>query len=133
MDYQAAQKVIESAIKKAADLGVTISVAVVDQYGDLLAFARMKGALKISPKFAISKAYTSGTLGLATADMAAYATEGKPYFGLNSLFGGELTTIAGGIPVKKGEELIGGIGVGGSHEVSQDVECAKAGLEALAL
>lgn len=133
MDYSKAKQAVEQAIKKAEELDCTISVAVVDAYGDLLAFGRMKGALKISPKFAIAKAFTSGTLGLATADMAPYATEGKPYFGMNSLFGGKLTTIAGGLPVMKGDELVGGIGVGGSHDVAQDVECAKAGLGALDL
>lgn len=131
MDYSKAQKAVEAAIKKAGEIGCTISVAVVDQYGDLLAFGRMEGAIKISPKFAIAKAYTAGTLGLATADMAPYATEGKPYFGMNALFGGELTTIAGGLPVMDGEKLVGAVGVGGSHDVSQDVECAKAALELL--
>lgn len=130
MDYTQAQKAIENAIKKAENLGIRVSVAVVDQYGDLIAFARMKGALKISPEFAISKAYSSGTLGFATADMAPFAQEGKPYFGLTSIFGGRITTIAGGLPIMKNGELIGGIGVGGSHDVAQDVECAKAALEA---
>lgn len=130
MDYQKAQRAVEETMKKAEELGMSISVAVVDQYGDLVAFGRMKGAIKISPKFAIAKAFTSGTLGMGTGDMAGYAVEGKPYFGLTSLFGGELTTIAGGLPIKSGEELIGGIGVGGSTDVSQDLECAKAGLNA---
>lgn len=131
MDYNTAIKAVEAAIKKAEELNVQISVAIVDQYGDLVAFGRMLNAFKISPKFAITKAVTAGTLGMPTADMAGYAVEGKPYFGLNSLFGGELTTIAGGIPVKKGDQLIGGIGVGGSTDVNQDVECAKSALVVL--
>lgn len=126
MDLDAAQKAVDAAIKKAEELKIAISVAVVDQYGDLVAFGRMKGALKISPKFAIAKAYTAGTLGMGTADMAGYVTEGKPYYGLTSLFGGELTTIAGGLPIKLGEKLVGGVGVGGSADVSQDLECAQA-------
>ncbi len=128
MDYHLAKKAVEEALKKAEELGIQVSVAVVDQYGDLVAFGRMPGAIKISPKFAIAKAFTAGTLGMATADMAGYAVEGKPYYGLTSLFGGELTTIAGGVPVKKEEILIGGIGVGGSTDVNQDLECAKAAL-----
>lgn len=131
MDLSKAKKIIEAVEVKAKELGVQVSIAVVDQYGDLLAFERMDGAIKISPDFAKTKAYTAGTIGLATADMAPYAEEGKPYFGMASLFGGRLTTIAGGLPIMDGEKLVGGLGVGGSHDVAQDVECAKAGLEAL--
>ena len=131
MTLQKAKKAIEASENKAKELGISVSTAVVDEYGVLLAFSRMDGALKISHKFAYIKAYTSGTLGMATADMAEYATEGKPYYDMNSLFGGELTTIAGGVAVKSGDKLIGGIGVGGSADVNQDVECAMAALNAL--
>ncbi len=131
MDYSKAKKAIEASESKAKDLGISVSTAIVDEYGDLVAFSRMEGAIKISPKFALAKAYTAGTIGMATADMAPYAVEGKPYYGMDALFGGELTTIAGGLPIKVGNKLVGGIGVGGSPDVSQDAECAKAALEEL--
>ncbi|KKR81292.1 MAG: ATP/cobalamin adenosyltransferase [Candidatus Daviesbacteria bacterium GW2011_GWA1_41_61] len=131
MDFSKAKKVIEAAEAKAEELGIAISTAIVDEYGDLVAFSRMKGAIKISPKFALAKAYTAGTIGMATVDMAPYAVPGKPYYGMDALFGGELTTIAGGLPIKAGDKLIGGIGVGGSADVTQDVECAQAALKAL--
>ena len=41
------------------------------------------------------------------------------------MFGGELTDIAGGIPVKIQGKLIGGVGVGGSMDVTQDAQCAQ--------
>lgn len=131
LNLEKAQKAIEAAEKKAKHLNVAISTAVVDEYGDLIAFSRMDGAIKISPKFAIAKALTSGSIGLPTAGIAEYSGEGKPYYGVESLFGGELTTIAGGLPVKDGEKLVGGVGVGGSYDVAQDVECAQAALDAL--
>ena len=131
MDYSKIKKALEASEKKAAELGIAVSTAIVDQYGDLVGFSRMEGAIKISTKFAISKAYTAGTIGMATADMAAYAGEGKPYQGMTDLFGGELTVIAGGLPVKDGNKLVGGVGVGGSSDVSQDVECAQAALAVL--
>lgn len=131
MNYSKVKQAIDVAETKAKELGIAVSIAVVDEYGDLVAFSRMEGAIKISPKFAIAKAYTAGTIGMATADMAAYAVPGKPYYGIDALFGGELTTIAGGLPVKDDDKLIGGIGVGGSSDVNQDAECAKAALEVL--
>ena len=131
MNYSKAKKAIEASEAKATELGIAVSTAIVDEYGDLVAFSRMERAIKISPKFALAKAYTAGTIGMATADMAPYAVPGKPYYGMDALFGGELTTIAGGLPIKVGDKLAGGIGVGGSADVSQDVECAKAALEAL--
>ena len=130
MDYKKAHEAVQKAIEKAKELDANISVAVVDEYGVLVAFGRMEKAIKISPKFAITKAYSSGTIGLGTGDMEAYAGEGKPYFGLSDLFGGEITTIAGGLPIMIGDKLVGGIGVGGSHDVSQDLECAKFALSA---
>lgn len=131
MDHSKIKKAIDAAEAKASELGIAVSTAIVDEYGDLVAFSRMEGAIKISPKFAITKAYTAGTIGMATSDMAKYTEEGKPYYGLNTLFGGELTTIAGGVPVLINQKLAGGIGVGGSADVNQDAECAKIALEIL--
>lgn len=131
MDHMKIKKAIEAAEEKARDLKQAISVAIVDEHGDLLAFSRMPEALKISPKFAITKAYTSGTLGFPTKDLGGYACEGKPYFGITTILAGKLTTIAGGVPVKISEKLVGGIGVGGSLDVTMDEEIAKAALAIL--
>jgi len=126
-----ALKAVDAAINQAEVLKEKITVAVVDKYGIMVACQKMDGALVISPKFAMAKAYTSAVLCLATADIAKYATPGQPYYGTTSAFEGELMVIPGGIPILEKGEVVGAIGVGGSHDVNKDVACAQAGLEAI--
>lgn len=122
---------ITAALNKAKELGISICVVVVDHSGVLVASSRMDGAFPVSPKFAFAKAYTSGTLGIPTAGMGEFAVPGKPYFGVTDLDGGTFTTMAGGVPILEGKEVIGGIGVGGSYDVAQDTECAEAAAKAI--
>lgn len=126
-----AQKAAEAALKKAESLGITICVTVVDEHGCLILVNRMENSFVVSPDFAFAKALTSSALGLPSGDIAGYAGEGKPYQGLTAAFGGKLMVIAGGIPVKRGGKVVGAVGVGGSADVSQDAECAKAAVEVL--
>lgn len=119
-----AKKALESSEKKAIELGVAVSTVIVDEHGSIIAVSRMDSAIPISPKFAYTKAFTSASLGIENEKLEAYEEQGKPYFGLNAIFGGELTSIAGGVPVMMHGKLVGGIGVGGSMDVSQDALCA---------
>ena len=127
-----ARMAMEAAEAKAREIGVAVSVVVVDEHGALIAVNRMDRAIPISPRFAFAKAFTSASLGTPSEGLADYAKEGKPYFGVTTIFGGELTPIAGGMPVIKEENVLGGIGVGGSMDVMQDVECCKAAVAAIA-
>jgi len=131
LTLEIAQKIVNRTLDRARELQISVSVAVVDTHGTLVAFSRMDGALTISPKFATTKAFTAATLRMPTDGIAPYAESGKPYAGLHAIFGGELTTIAGGVPIVINGIVVGAIGVGGSADVSQDLACAKHGLEAI--
>lgn len=128
LTLEKALQAAQSSIEEAKKLGITISVSIVDASGIEVVGLKMDNTLPVSPDFAFAKAYTSATLQLPTAGIAEYAVAGKPYYGTTSLFEGKFTVIAGGFPIEEDGKVIGGIGVGGSHDVNQDVVCAQAGL-----
>lgn len=122
---QKARTALEAAEKKAEELKIKISTVIVDEHGTPIAMSRMDDALIVSPDFAQAKAFTAASLRMPTAGLLPYACDNKPYFGLNTLFSGKLTTIAGGIPVRQLEKIIGAVGVGGSADPGQDAQCAQ--------
>lgn len=128
--YTSAEKAVQAAIAKAEELNIKITVAIVDDHGTPIMLRRMEGAIPVSPQFALSKAYTAAAVGLPTTAIAQYAIPGQPLNGITSAMGGKIMVIAGGLTIKHADIIVGGVGVGGSYDVSQDLACAQAALEA---
>ena len=90
-----------------------VSVAVVDEAGDIIALARMDDALRPTTDMARDKARTAALMRRATTDFAAdIASRSDLRDGLSST--GGLTTFPGGLPVLKDGAVIGGLGVSGA-------------------
>jgi uncharacterized protein GlcG (DUF336 family) len=130
ISLEKAKKALELSEEKARELGIKVTTVVVDEHGVPVALSKMDGAFHISPKFAQMKAYTSAVLRIPSGEIAPFAAEGKPFYGVQEAFAQELITLPGGVPVKEGSKIIGGIGVGGSMDVSEDLECAQNALKA---
>lgn len=109
--------------------GFRVSVAIVDRAGNIQALLRDEGVGPHTPDTARRKAFTSASFGITTADFAARVAQ-PGNAALNDIAG--VITLAGGIPVRAGSDLIGGIGVGGAPSGASDETCAKAGLEKFA-
>jgi glc operon protein GlcG len=123
-----AKAVLEAAGRHAAELGIAVSIAVVDDGGYLLGFSRMDGAHKLTPAMAISKAYTSAIYRRPTAEMTAMPPEllaAARHAGLYTVL-----VMPGGAPVRDGEVVIGGIGVAGASP-ELDAKCAEVAATAL--
>ena len=105
-----------------------VDMAIVDDMGNLLAYARLDGCHR--PTFAIRKAYTSA---IRRMDTVAFAdqlnTQGRT---LADIGDPQLVNIQGGLVIETGDgRLLGGIGVGGLPSGKDDEDIARAGLNAL--
>jgi uncharacterized protein GlcG (DUF336 family) len=125
-----AEALIKAAKTKAADIGIAVSVVVLDYGGHLKAFSRMDGAWLGSIDVAVKKARTSVLFEMETQKVWEVCKPDAQAHGLELTNDG-LVTFAGGIPLKAADgQLVGAIGVSGG-QVAQDFEVARAGCGAL--
>ena len=124
-----ARRIIAAAEKKAQEVGQPMNIAVVDGGGNLVAHVRMDKAWIGSVDISIKKAWTSRAFDIATKDLAEHSQSGGQFFGIHASNNGRVMIFAGGIPLKRGDEVVGAIGVsGGSGQ--QDHAVAEAGAKA---
>ena len=124
-----ARRVIDAAEKKAQQIGQPMNIAVADAGGNLVAHVRMDGAWMGSVDISIKKAWTSRAFDIATKDLAPLAQPGKDFYGIHASNDGRVMIFAGGIPLKRGDQVVGAIGVSGGSG-KQDHEVAEAGARA---
>jgi glc operon protein GlcG len=121
-----ARAILAAAEKKALEIHVPQIIAIVDEGGHLLLFARMDGVKLSSIEVALTKATSAALRRAATAPTPSVYLS----LGLAFATGGKLTCIRGGLPLMAGDQCVGGIGVSGGTE-DEDVLVAQAGVEAL--
>ena len=121
-----ARQIIRAAVVEAEKNQWTVSIAVVDDGGALLALERLDGAFPQSAEIATRKAWTAAAVRLPTKTMEDMVKERPALLG----FPGQVR-VQGGLPILVGGECVGAVGVSGvaSH---QDEQVARAGLESLA-
>jgi uncharacterized protein GlcG (DUF336 family) len=125
-----AQRVIQAGVAKAKEINSPSNIAVADAGGNLLAFVRMDDAWLGSIDIAINKAFTSRAFNIATKQLAGFAQPGQQFYGIHVSNHSRVMIFAGGLPLKRGNKVIGAVGVsGGTGEQDQQiVEAAAAAL-----
>ncbi|MBC8521422.1 MAG: heme-binding protein [Methanomicrobia archaeon] len=129
LNLEEAKKVVAGAEAKAAAIGVPMNIAVVDVGGNLVAFERMDKAWLGSINIAVNKAFTAVAFNMTTEDLGKASQPEQSLFGIHASNNGRLIIFGGGIPLRKGDELVGAIGVSGGA-VPADIEVAEAGVGA---
>src|ERR1700674_801411 len=121
-----AQTMVDAAVAKARQIGVSENVAILDDGGNLTAFSRMDGAPIPCIEIAQNKAYTA-LFGVSTQDFFNFI-QGDPSLlaGMPTL--ARVAELWGGFPLKVDGEIVGAIGLSGAPTVQNDVDCARAAL-----
>ncbi|MFD3524998.1 heme-binding protein [Streptomyces sp. NPDC058653] len=111
-------------VAKAAEMGVAMNVAVVDDAGHLLHFSRMEDAWLGSIDIAIRKARTAVYFKMPTAEIGKLSQPGGELFNIEVTNGG-LVTFGGGLPLVRDGRVVGAVGVSGGR-VAEDTAVAEA-------
>lgn len=125
LTHRGVMEMLTAGVAKAEEIGQPQCIVLVDTSGEVLGEIRMDGSKFLSRRSALAKALTSASHGVpsevipeAVRPAIAAATDGG------------VTGLPGGLPVRMGGVLVGGIGVG-SGAPDQDLTVARAALEAI--
>jgi glc operon protein GlcG len=123
------ERMLQAAKKKALDMGLKVGISIVDARGDLLAALRTDGALWRTMPVSHGKAYASVAFGVPSAELMERAN--NPVMrALQQMEGGLIIPQQGAVPIKRGNEVVGAVGVSGARS-EEDEEIARAGISAL--
>lgn len=129
LSAQTANAMVIAAVEQCQKDGYKVSAAVVDRSGNMVAFLRDPASGPHTAESSRRKAFTSATFGMTSAAFTTL-TANPGAAGLKDLTG--VFALAGGVPIKIGNETLGGIGVGGAPGGDKDEACATAGLQKVA-
>ncbi len=123
-----AQTIANAAMDKCIAMGFKISVVVVDRDGMQLVMLRGDGAGLHTPEGADRKAYTARTFRAPSADFVKRMMNDPSAAGSKEYT--RVLALAGGLPIKVGDDVVGAVGVSGSP--GKDDDCSQAGIDKVA-
>ena len=123
----AIEAILGEALKKPAQ---PIAVAVMDDRGGLICYARMNGANQFNETMSLRKARTASLIGIDTSVFGQALLSLK--INISDFGGCDVTIVPGGVSVSKpgGGPVVGSIGVSG-RMAEEDEILARVGLEVL--
>ena len=125
-----AAKAAQTALDACSAEGHNVSVAIVARSGVTKVILRADNAGPHTVGSSTGKAFTSASMGRDTAGLAGFIGSAPENDGLRDM-DSRLVIQAGGLPIKIGGALVGGIGVGGAPSGAIDETCARAGLDVI--
>jgi uncharacterized protein GlcG (DUF336 family) len=122
-----AEAIIEGCTTEARAVGQPMNIAVVDDGGNLVAFAAMDDTKLIGADISQKKALTAVYFQMDTRDLVPLVQPGAALYGIESTSGGRLVVFAGGVLLRTADGAVaGGVGVS-AGTVDEDDQVARAG------
>ena len=122
-------KLCEDAIAKAKELGIKISVSVVDSGTNLVTMQKMEGTIILGIEGSRGKAVASVIFGQPSGELVA-RSESPTMKALTIQMNGRFIMGQGAVPIFRNGEVIGACGVGGGT-AEEDEICSRAAVYAL--
>lgn len=123
-----AQTIANAAIAQCRSMGYKISVSVVDREGLPVVMMRDDGAGLSTPEGSDRKAYTARSFSQPSADFVKRLQDRPDTVGSRHYT--RILALAGGLPIKVGDEIVGAVGVSGTP--GKDDVCSQAGIDKVA-
>jgi uncharacterized protein GlcG (DUF336 family) len=128
---EGAKHVRDHALLKASELGLSLSVVIVDRSGVILLAETADSAPPGASEASILKAKGASRYRVATHLTAEFIKTIPTQLALQALALPEVCTLQGGVPIKIEGEIVGGVGIsGGSGE--QDIAISLAAAASIA-
>jgi len=129
LPYAVALTIAQTAVESCAAKGFSESAVVVDRDGETIVAIRGDNAQPYTMENARRKAYTAANFRISTAEYAKRYADNNPVVHQQVTLP-NIIAIPGGLPIKVGNEVVGGAGASGSPGV--DEPCVQAGLDKVA-
>jgi uncharacterized protein GlcG (DUF336 family) len=126
LPYDVALAIAKEAVESCAAKGYPESAVVVDRDGETIVAIRGDNAAPHTMENARRKAYTAMSFRTPTTEYAKRYADNNPVVHQQVTLP-NVIAIGGGLPIKIGDEVIGGVGASGSPGV--DEPCVQAGLD----
>lgn len=131
LDLATAEKVAKAAMAKAREMGLTMSIGIVDEAGNTVYLARMDGAPFLSPQIALGKAFVSSAWKVSSAEIEKRAQTAPAFYAsVATMSGGRAIVRQGALPIVVDGKVVGAAGASGGTS-AEDEEVIRAGLTAL--
>jgi len=129
LSLEKANTLAADAVKSCKEKGYNVSVTIVDASGITRAVQRMDSAGPHTVSASYQKAYTAASSGMSTRQLLENSDKYPAAKNLGDISG--FLLLAGGVPVKVNNQVIGAIGIGGAPGGDIDEACALDAIRAM--